>query len=182
MSHLAGSVVQAPSSPLVIVELPLPPLTPTFQPSPCDSIGAASGSGPDFVRADRAVRLAEGVAADDQRCRLLVVHRHPAERLADVVRRLERIRLAVGPLGVDVDEPHLHGAERTRQLALALVALVAEPRVLRTPEDLLRLPDIRPAEAEPERLEAHRLHGDVAGEDEQVGPRDRLAVLLLDRP
>ena len=39
-----------------------------------------------------------------------------------------------------------------------------------------------PAAAEAERLEAHRLQGDVAGEDHQVGPRDLPAVLLLDRP
>ena len=54
-----------------------------FQPRPCCSIGAPSGSGPTSRRA-RAVGLAEGVAADDQRGGLLVVHRHPAERLSDV--------------------------------------------------------------------------------------------------
>ena len=35
---------------------------------------------------------------------------------------------------------------------------------------------------EAERLEPHRLQGDVAGQDHQVGPRDLPAVLLLDRP
>src|SRR6185436_6294635 len=64
----------------------------------------------------------------------------------------------------------------------AAVALVAEPLVLGTPEDLLGLPDVRAPEAEAERLEAHRLHRDVAGVDQQVGPGERLAVLLLDRP
>ena len=39
-----------------------------------------------------------------------------------------------------------------------------------------------PAEAEAEGLKAHRLQRDVAGEDQQVGPGDLLAVLLLDRP
>ena len=56
------------------------------------------------------------------------------ERLADVARRGERIRVAVRALGVHVDEAHLHRTERTRELAVAAVALVAEPRVLRTPE------------------------------------------------
>ena len=126
--------------------------------------------------------LAEGVAAGDQRDGLLVVHRHPAERLADVAGRLERVGLAVGALGVDVDEAHLDGAELVGQLAVAAVALVAQPGVLGTPEDLLGLPDVRAAEAEAEGLEAHVLEGDVAGEDQQVGPRDLLAVLLLDRP
>src|SRR5206468_4220642 len=57
-----------------------------------------------------------------------------------------------------------------------------EPLVLRAPEDLLGLPDVLAAEAEAERLEAHVLHRDVAGVDEQVRPRELLAVLLLQRP
>src|ERR1700689_2404313 len=67
-------------------------------------------------------------------------------------------------------------------LPLAAVALVAQPGVLATPEDLLGLPDVLAPEAEAERLEAHRFHRHVAGVDEQVGPRDLAAVLLLDRP
>ena len=104
------------------------------------------------------------------------------ERLADVAGRLERVGLAVGALRVDVDEAHLDRAERPRELAVTAVALVAEPGVLRTPEDLLGLPDVLAPEPEAERLEAHVLQRDVAGQDEQVGPRDLLAVLLLHRP
>src|SRR5262249_12144861 len=95
----------------------------------------------------RAVRLAERVAADDQRAGLLAVHRHAGEGLADVVGRRERIGLPAGALGVDVDEAHLHGAERLGEIAGGAVALVAEPRVLRSPEDVLGLPDVGPAEA-----------------------------------
>jgi hypothetical protein len=58
------------------------------------------------------VGLAEGVAAGDERDGLLVVHRHAGEGLADVARRGERIGVAVGALGVDVDQAHLHGGER----------------------------------------------------------------------
>ena len=143
---------------------------------------AALGLGADVVAVAGAVGLAERVAAGDQRDGLLVVHRHPAERLADVARGRERVGVAVRALGVDVDEAHLHRAERAGELAVAAVALVAEPGVLRAPEDLLGLPDVLAAEAEAERLEAHRLQRDVAGEHQQVGPRDLLAVLLLDRP
>src|ERR671911_261654 len=101
--------------------------------------------------------FAEGVTADDERNRLLVVHRHTAEGLPNVPGGRQRIRVAA-------------------------VALVAEPRVLRAPEDLLGLPDVLPPEAEAERLEPHRLQGAVAGEDDQIGPGDLPAVLLLDRP
>src|SRR5262249_62090694 len=106
----------------------------------------------------------------DQRTLLLVVHAHPADRLADVGGRGERIRVAVRPLRVDVDEAHLHGAERLFEIAVAAVALIAEPGVLWPPVDVLGLPDVLSPAAEAERLEAHRLHRAVAGEDHQVAP------------
>src|SRR6185503_12275588 len=62
------------------------------------------------------------------------------------------------------------------------VALVAEPRALGPPVDLLGIPDVLAPAGEAERLEPHRLEGDVAGQDDQVGPRDLASVLLLDRP
>src|SRR6185436_294595 len=62
------------------------------------------------------------------------------------------------------------------------VALVTEPRRLRSPVDVLGLPDVLAAAGEAERLEPHRLEGDVAGQHDQVGPRQLAAVLLLDRP
>ena len=136
----------------------------------------------DVIVGDGAVGLAERVAAGDQRDRLLVVHRHPAERLADVAGRGDRIRVAVRPLRVDVDQAHLDGAERLLEVAVAAVALIVQPHLLGAPIDVLGLPDVFAPAAEPERLEAHRLQRDVAGEDHQVGPGDLVAVLLLDRP
>src|SRR4030095_15120321 len=44
------------------------------------------------------VRLADRVAADDERNRLLVVHRHAGERLSNVARRKGRVRLAARAL------------------------------------------------------------------------------------
>ena len=142
----------------------------------------AFGFGTDVLGAGRPVGLADGVAADDERDRLLVVHRHTAEGLPDVPGGSERIGVAVGPLRIDVDQAHLHRAERRGQLPVAAVALVSEPGVLGAPEDLVGLPDVLSSEAEAERLESHRLVGDVAGEDDQIGPGDLPTVLLLDRP
>ena len=98
------------------------------------------------------------------------------------LRRRDRVRLAVRPFRIDVDQAHLHRAERVGQLALTAVALVAQPRPFRTPVELLGLPHVGAAAGEAERLEAHRLERDVAGQDHQVGPGDLPAVLLLDRP
>ncbi len=46
MSHFVGSLVQAPSSPLVMASPAMPRPQLFFQPKPCASMGAASGSGP----------------------------------------------------------------------------------------------------------------------------------------
>ncbi len=129
------------------------------------------------------VGLAEGVPAGDQRDRLLVVHRHAVERLADVAGRAERVRVGVRALRVDVDETHLDGAQGILELAVAGVARVAQPLGLRAPVDVLvGLPHVLATAGEAEGLKAHRLQCDVAGEDHQVRPREALAVLLLDRP
>ena len=144
--------------------------------------GATLGFRTDVLRTDCTMALAEGVAADDERNRLLVVHRHTSEGLSNVPGGSKRIRVAVGPLRIHVDQAHLHGAERIGELPVAAVALISEPRVLRAPEDLLGLPDVLSPEAEAERLEPHRFEGTVAGEDDQIGPGDLPAVLLLDRP
>ena len=146
-------------------------------------MGRAFRLRPDMGRRAGAVGFAEGVAAGDQRDRLLVVHRHAREGLADIAARSEHARLAVRPFGVHVDQAHLHGGQRILEIAVAGVALVVQPLALAPPVNVLfRLPDVLAAAAEAEGLEAHRLQGAVAGEDHQVGPRDLVAVLLLDRP
>src|SRR6185312_16151485 len=96
----------------------------------------ALGLRADVLSRGRAVRLAEGVTSGNQRERLLVVHRHPAEGFADVASRLQRIGLSVRSLWVDIDQAHLDGAERPLQLAVAAVPLVAEPGVFGAPENL----------------------------------------------
>ena len=136
----------------------------------------------DERRIARAMGLAEGVAAGDQRDGFLVVHRHAHEGFADVLRRRDRVRLAVRPLGIDVNQAHLHGAERMLELALAAVALVAEPGSLGTPVKLLRLPHVLASAGEAEGLEAHQFKGDVACENHEIGPGNLLPVFLLDRP
>ena len=82
-----------------------------------------------------------------------------AEGLSNVPGRSQRIRVAVGPLRIHVDQAHLHGAERTGELPVAAVALISEPGVLGAPEDLVGLPDVLSPEAEAERLESHRFEG-----------------------
>ena len=145
--------------------------------------GGALGFRTDVVnRRGSTMGLADRVAADDERNRLLVVHRHAGEGLANVPGGSQRIGVAAGPFGIHVDQAHLHVAERLGEFPVAAVALVSQPGVLGTPEDVLGLPDVGPAEAEAERLEAHRFISHVAGQDQQIGPGDLLAVLLLDRP
>ena len=127
--------------------------------------------------------LAEGMAAGDEGDSLFVVHRHAAESGTDVLGGGHVVSAGVRAFRVDVDQAHVGGAERP-QIPIAAEALVnAQPRDLLTPVHVLvRLPHVRTAGAEAEGPEAHRLQRDVAGEDDQVGPGDLLAVLPLDRP
>ena len=140
------------------------------------------------LRVTCSVRLAEGVAARDQRHRFVVVHRHAGEGLAHVAAGCDRVGIAVRSFRVHVDQAHLHGGERVLQLAITAVAAVrlvagGEPLLLGAPVNVFfRRPDVGTAAAKAEGLEAHRLHRHVAGEDEQVSPGNGVAVLLLDRP
>src|SRR3954447_7460386 len=174
----SGALGQLPLVPEEVLEEAVVPLRRVVGPGPLkaarDSVRALAGSilvlpaealvlkaGALRLRTDvpdggsGAMRLAERVAADDKRNRLLVVHCHASERLADVPGRGLRIGIAAGALGVHVDEAHLDGAERRGELAVAAVALVSQPGVFRAPEDVLWLPDVGPAEAKAERLKPH---------------------------
>src|SRR5215831_4166170 len=129
--------------------------------------------GADVLRSrSGAVGLADRVAPDDERRRLLVVHRHAGERLSNVLPGKSRVRVAARPLGVHVDQTHVIGSERPPHLPAIDMALISKPRVLGPPEDLVGLPLVLASEAEAKRLEAHRFIRTVAGEDDQVGPGD----------
>src|SRR5271168_2215564 len=143
--------------------------------------GSAFGLGADVLaRIGSAVSLAERVSAGNERDGLLVVHGHALERLADVPRRGDRIRLAVRPFRIHIDQTHLHSAERILEITVAGVALVRQPLAFGAPVDVLSgLPDILAPAAKAECLEAHRLQRAVACQNYQVGPGDLLAVLLL---
>ena len=142
------------------------------------------GLGTDVVGgAGRAVCLAESVAAGDERDGLLVVHGHAAKGLADVASRGQRIRVPIRAFGIHVDEAHLDGGQGGGELAVPRVALVREPLTLRPPVDVgLGLPDILTSAGEAESSQAGILQRAVAREDHQVGPRDALAILLLEGP
>ncbi len=153
-----------------------------------------------------AVGLAEAVAAGDQCHRLFVVHGHAGEGVADVAGRSERVGLAVRAFGVDVDQAHLHGGQRVLQVtcvrllavvvlhqhamafrdagrALRITHVAAEPFGLAAPVHVqVRFPHVGAATGKTEGLETHGFQGHVAGEDQQVGPGNLLAILLLDGP
>jgi hypothetical protein len=185
---LGRVVVQAPSRPLVTVSRPMP--RPGLV-DPAEALlfdGGASGSGPSSGIAV-AVALADGVAAGGQGDGFLVVHRHAGEGLAHVVRGLQRIGIAVDALRVDVDQAHhaprpAGSPDRARRSngctgLLRWAPAIPSPSPSRCPFPGARCPRGR---SRSRRSSAHRLVGDVAGEDDQVGPADLVAVLLLDRP
>src|ERR1022692_260159 len=101
--------------------------------------------------------------------RFLVIHRHAGESLPDIPCRSDWIGLSIRPFWIHVNQAHLHRAERVLQVTIPGVTLARQPRTLRSPINFLfGLPHVRAPAAETERLEAHRLEGDVASEDHEV--------------
>jgi hypothetical protein len=101
----------------------------------------------------------------------------------------------MGSTGINVDETHVGISKRFLELVSALVdvsaavvtvvvtGILGEELLLRAPVDaLVRLPGIDTAKGEAMDGEAHVLQSLVAREDEEIGPRKSLAILLLDRP
>ena len=135
-----------------------------------------------------AVHLAEGVTTSDQGHGFVVVHGHAGECLTHVLARQHGVGVAIRTLWVHIDQTHLHSGQRAFELAftgIAAVGLVAggQPLFLRTPVDVfLGRPDVGTSAAKTKGLEAHGFHGHVAAQHKQVGPRDLVAVLLLDGP
>src|SRR5438876_495399 len=77
------------------------------------------------------------------------------------------------PVWIYISQTHLHGREWLLKITIAAVALVRQPFAFRPPENVLfGLPDILASAAKTERLKSHRLQGDVAGENHEVGPGD----------
>ncbi len=132
--------------------------------------------------------LAKGVSASGQSDRFLMVHGHALERHFHVARRLQRVGIAARTFGIDVDEAHLDRCQRVFQVHFlirldARFGTLADPFFLRAPINVaLGFEHILAAAAKAEHRPAHLLDRNVAGEDEQIGPADVLAVFLLDRP
>ncbi len=68
-----------------------------------------------LTSAGRAMRLAKCVTSGNQSNDLGVVHAHSAKRLAYVEGRCDWVTVAIGTLGVDVDEAHVSGSKRLLQ-------------------------------------------------------------------
>src|SRR6202795_1985741 len=128
------------------------------------------------------VGLAERMPAGNQCDCFFVVHGHAAKCFANVPGCSDGIGLSIWPFRVYVNQAHLNRAERILKITIAAVTLVRQPRALGTPVELFGLPHIGASAAEAKGLEAHRLEGDVAGENHQVSPGDFAPVFLFDRP
>lgn len=136
---------------------------------------------------DYSLRLPERMSPRDESDSLFVIHGHPAEGGTDVVRGVKGVAIASGALRIHIDEAHLHGPqwffEPFPRGLLGRMSVVVEPLSLRPPVDpIVGGVDVGPAEAEPEGLEAHILHGDIGRQDHEVGPRDLSPPFLLDWP
>ncbi|CAI8174517.1 MAG: Uncharacterised protein [SAR116 cluster bacterium] len=129
------------------------------------------------------MRLAKSMPARNKCYGFFIIHCHPRKGLADITGRSHRIRLAVRAFRIDIDQAHLNSGKRVFKLTVASIAFVTKPGVLGAPIDVFfRFKHIDTSAREAECLEAHRFQRAVAGKDHQVGPGQRIAIFLLDRP
>mmetsp|Transcript_25902 Transcript_25902/g.74897 ORF Transcript_25902/g.74897 Transcript_25902/m.74897 type:complete len:212 (+) Transcript_25902:1498-2133(+) len=138
------------------------------------------------IRRRCTMRFSECVPSSDQSNRFLVIHRHPTECRANVMSSIQRVAIARRSFRIHINQSHLHRAKRFLQVARSMlrsVSLIRQPFLLGTPVDLIvRRVRVGPAKCESESPKTHALQRHVAGQDHQIGPRDVLAVLLLDGP
>ena len=132
--------------------------------------------------------LTKGMTTADKRDSFFVIHCHAAECVANIVGRGLWVRVSVRPFGVHIDEAHLHGGQWIFEIAVARVTTVGsaakfKPFRFLTPINIsLRLVDIFAPARKSEGFKAHRFHCDIPRKDNQVCPRNRIAIFLLDRP
>jgi hypothetical protein len=89
--------------------------------------------------------------------------------------------MAPGTLRIDVDEAHLSGSQGFFQLSIK--AGIAEPGFFGAPVNgFVGFPNIFSASTKSQGFETHGFQGNVAGEDEEVGPGDAIAIFLFDGP
>mmetsp|Transcript_7658 Transcript_7658/g.19195 ORF Transcript_7658/g.19195 Transcript_7658/m.19195 type:complete len:271 (+) Transcript_7658:575-1387(+) len=132
------------------------------------------------------------MAAADERHRLLVVHAHAPERIADVrgavcrarVRRPNARRLLHdGTFGVQVDQANGRAAQGL--LALALRRTRSHQLLLLGGAQVQAggaVGIVDAAHAELSHRSAHALDRGAAGRDEQISPTEAFSVLFLDGP
>ena len=146
----------------------------------------AFGISAELRRIAIAMRLAHRVPTGGERSGFFVIHRHAGEGFAHGRRRFQRIRLAIDPFGIDIDQPHLDRRQRVfeRSFVTCLgITVLGQPILLGAPVDVLfGMPDILAPEGEAKGFQAHGFIGDIARQDHQIGPADAVAVFLLDRP
>src|SRR5690606_40030826 len=132
-------------------------------------------------RTGSTVRFTEGVTTGDQGDGFFIIHTHAAEGFADVARGEQRVGVAARAFRVHVDQTHLSGAKRASQFAVtAEAAGVTEPFTFRAPVHFFRFPGVFAATSEADGFKAHVFHGHGAGQYQEVGPGQAVAVFLFD--
>ena len=137
----------------------------------------------DSILGTGTMAFAKGVAARDQRHGVFIVHAHTRECFPHIAARGQNVRFAIRALRVHIDQTHLNSRQRVLEIAFTGITLVTKPFGFRTPIHVFfRCPNISASTAKSEGLAAHRFNRDVARQDHQIRPADRVAVFLLDRP
>ena len=148
----------------------------------------AFGFGPQRSGIAIAMGLAHGVAATGKRCGFFIVHRHARKGFAHLLGGFQRVGFAVHTLGVHIDQAHLHSRQRVFHgvgLGHVFIARVRgrQPFALGPPIGVFfGVPDIFAPERKAIGFQPHVFISHGACQQNQVCPRDLVAVFLFQRP
>ena len=130
-----------------------------------------------------AVRFTECVTARNQCDGFFIIHAHARKGFANITARRDWIWISVWTFWVHIDQTHLHRRKWVFQIALTRIAFVTQPFCLNTPIDVFFwFKDIGATTGKTECFKTHRLKRSVARKNQQIGPRNLLAVFLFNWP
>ena len=130
-----------------------------------------------------AVRFTECVTTRNQCNGLFVIHAHTRKSFANIAARRDWIWISVWTFWVHIDQTHLYSRKWIFQITLTRIAFVTQPFCFDTPIDVFFwFKDIGATTGKAECFKAHRLKRSVARKNQQIGPRDLLAVFLFNWP
>ena len=138
---------------------------------------------PDQISITCTMRFTECMTTCGQGDSFFVIHRHSGKCFTNIAGTCQRIGIAIRPFRIHIDQSHLHGRQRMRQIAITRITAIRQPVCFKTPVNIFfRCPYVWTTATVTKGFAAHRLDSDITCQNQKIGPANLLAIFLFDRP